>query len=143
MINNSNNYFAQSNCESINSKNNEVSHLHFDQFRVQRLVASRDSVNQSSSSASRNPTIRITGLIVGCSITRQFHRLPCHDPIPSSTGIHGATVALIQSRMHPSRFEINRIKSMSCASNLGLIFFADVTNQNIQPIRIFCCCWPE
>jgi len=41
-----------------------------------------------------------------------FHHLPRHDPIPSSTGIHGATVVLFQSRMHLSWFEINRMKSL-------------------------------
>jgi len=31
-----------------------------------------------------------------------FHRLPRHNPIPSSTGIHGVTVVLFQLRMHLS-----------------------------------------
>jgi len=66
-----------------------------------------------------------------------LHLLPCHDPIPSSTRIHGATVALIQSRMHPSRFKINRIKSLLCASNLGVVFFANVTDQNIHDAHRF------
>jgi len=41
-----------------------------------------------------------------------FHHLPRHNPIPRSTGIHGATAVLFQSRMHLSWFEINRIKSL-------------------------------
>jgi len=56
-----------------------------------------------------------------------LHRLPRHDPIPSSTGIHGVTAVLFQSRMHLSWFEINCIKSLSCASNVGVTFFADIT----------------
>jgi len=63
---------AQSNYESVNSKNNEVSYLYFDQFCVLRLVAFTDGVNQSRLSTSRNPTIGITGPIVGCSIIRPF-----------------------------------------------------------------------
>jgi len=46
-----------------------------------------------------------------------LHRLPRHDPILNSTGIHGAIAPIVQSRMHLSRFEINCIKSLSCASN--------------------------
>jgi len=63
---------AQSNYESINSKNNEVSYLPFDQLRVPRFIAFTDSVNQSRLSTSGNPTIGITGLIVGYSIVRRF-----------------------------------------------------------------------
>jgi len=63
---------AQSNCESINFKNDEVSHLHFDQLHVPRFVAFTDCVNQSRLSTGRNPVIGMAGLIVGCSVTRRF-----------------------------------------------------------------------
>jgi len=52
--------------------NIEVLYLWLDRIHVPCFIAFTDSVNRYCISTSRNPTIRITGLIVGYSIIYQF-----------------------------------------------------------------------
>jgi len=91
---------AQSNYECINSKNNEVSYLHFDQLHAPRFTAFTDTVNQSRLSASRNPTIGITGLIVGYSIMHHLVFLDEDVGCPGAIALIPVASAVLLAQIH-------------------------------------------